>query len=400
MSRALVVFFLLSLIFFAITATTFASLGVVLPAMIAEFGWTWAEAGLGFTVLALFTGLFSPVASTTLKRFGPKASYGIGGATMAAGFAILTLLGAYPLYLAATALLGAGFALLANVPSVFVIARMSAPQKRSRMIGAYLAAGGLGGVAGPAAASAVISSGADWRGFWAVAATLIALLTAAAAAALQRQSVYGEDADDVHGSTGRVAQRDWPLAEAVRTPAFVAISGALLIAYLCGVSVSAWAATHLQSLGHSAAAAGAFLSLHAAANAGARALGGALSPRFSPRALLASALIAEIIGMAALAAASSVPAAILFALCEGYAFGMALFATTLLQIEYFGLKHSPAILGAMNLAATAAMAGPVLTGAIGDASGGFAPAFLGYALLSAVAAMFILAAPDPNRARS
>lgn len=401
MARALIVFIILSLIFFVITATTFASLGVVLPAMIGAFGWTWAEAGLGFTILALFTGLFSPVSSATLNRLGPKASYALGGAAMTAGFVLLAALGAYPAYLAATALLGAGFALLANVPSVFVIARMAAPDRRSRLIGIYLAAGGLGGVAGPAVASAFIANGLDWRLFWVSSAAAIAALSAAAALAVSRRSVYGEtEADAAEGSnaqSGRVATRDWTLGEAVRTPAFFAISGALLIAYLCGVSVSAWAATHLQALGLSAAAAGGILSLHAAANAGARALGGFLSPRFSAKALLATALAAEVAGMAALAVSSSMPAAVLFALFEGYAFGMALFATTLLQIEYFGLKHSPAILGAMNLAATAAMIGPVMTGAIGDRTGGFAPAFLAYAALSAIAAAFILAARNPNR---
>ena len=68
--RAAGLFAVLSLIFFHITAATFASLGVVLPAMIAELGWTWTQAGFGFTALALFTGLFSPVAAESLKRLG------------------------------------------------------------------------------------------------------------------------------------------------------------------------------------------------------------------------------------------------------------------------------------------------------------------------------------------
>jgi MFS family permease len=396
MARASIVFALLSAVFFVITATTFASLGVVLPAMIAEFEWSWAKAGLGFTVLALFTGLFSPAASLTLNRLGPRANYALGGAAMVAGFALLATLNAYVPYLIATALLGAGFALLANVPSVFVIARLFAPERRARLIGVYLAAGGLGGVAGPAAASAVLAEGGDWRLFWVGAGVAIGLLSTAAAIAVSRRSVYGEEAES-SPHQGRPAKRDWTLAEAARSPAFFAISAALLIAYLCGVSVSAWAATHMQALGLSAATVGALLSLHAAANAGARALGGLLAQRIAARTLLATALAAELVGMAALAVASSLPAAVIFALCEGYAFGMALFATTVLQIEYFGLKHSPAILGAMNLAATAAMVGPVLTGAIGDATGSFAPAFLAYAALSAVAAVFILAARDPNR---
>ena len=36
----------MSALFFIITAATFSSLGVVLPAMVAELHWSWAERGL------------------------------------------------------------------------------------------------------------------------------------------------------------------------------------------------------------------------------------------------------------------------------------------------------------------------------------------------------------------
>ena len=45
-----------SLVFFLTTAATFSSLGVVLPAMVAELHWSWGQAGLGFTLLGGFTG--------------------------------------------------------------------------------------------------------------------------------------------------------------------------------------------------------------------------------------------------------------------------------------------------------------------------------------------------------
>lgn len=392
--RARVIFTVLAVVFFAVTATTFAALGLVLPAMIAEFGWSWAEAGLGFTVLALFTGLFSPVSSPTLKRLGAPASYAIGGATTTAGFLFLASLSSLPAYLVATALIGAGFALLANVPSVYVIARTTPPARRGFLIGLYLAAGGLGGVAGPLAAGALLGSGADWRWFWAGAAATIAALSALLVAALVGARLSKQDDEDA--SAAPSSARDWTLGEAIRTPAFFAVSGALLAAYLCGVSVSSFAATQLQALGHSATAAGAIMSLHAAANAGARALGGVLVRRLSASTLLVSALVAEIIGMVALAFAGPPAVAVLFALAEGYAFGMALFATTLVAIERFGVRHSPAILGAMNLVATAAMVGPVLTGAAGDATGGFGGVFLIYAALSAAAMIGVLAISWPR----
>ncbi|XQX21045.1 MFS transporter, partial [Providencia alcalifaciens] len=44
---------LLGLVYFLATATTFTSLGVVLPSMIGELKWSWTEAGFGFTLLGL-----------------------------------------------------------------------------------------------------------------------------------------------------------------------------------------------------------------------------------------------------------------------------------------------------------------------------------------------------------
>ena len=43
----------MSALFFVITAATFTSLGVVLPAMVTELNWSWTEAGTGFGLLAL-----------------------------------------------------------------------------------------------------------------------------------------------------------------------------------------------------------------------------------------------------------------------------------------------------------------------------------------------------------
>mgnify|MGYP000498255559 CR=1 FL=1 len=84
-TRFYLIFAGLSAAFFLAAGATFASLGVVLPAMIETLRWSWAEAGLGFTTLALFTGLFSPVAAESLKRLGLRGNYAAGGAAMASG---------------------------------------------------------------------------------------------------------------------------------------------------------------------------------------------------------------------------------------------------------------------------------------------------------------------------
>ncbi|MEO1137187.1 MAG: MFS transporter [Pseudomonadota bacterium] len=396
--RAAGLFIVLSLIFFHITATTFASLGVVLPAMITELEWSWTEAGFGFTALALFTGLFSPVAAESLKRLGLRGNYGLGGVAMAAGFMLLASANGLLAYLIATSLLGAGFALLANVPSVFVIAQTVAAKSRNFMIGAYLAAGGAGGVAGPLMAHTLIDGGEDWRLYWRLAMVIILVLTAAFMAFADSAFTASHDTEQPAEKTQASATqtRDWTLQEAIRSPAFYLIGGALMAAYFCGVSVSSWAVTHLTDLGLGAGFASAMLSLQAASNAAARAAGGVVVKFVRARQLLLAGLAAEAVGMIALAYAATSAIAIVFALLEGFAFGMILFATTVMAIEYFGLKHSPAILGAMNLFATVAMLGPTLTGMTGDAFGTFSPIFIAYGVMAGVLAIATLFIRNPN----
>ena len=388
--RQFLLFLVLSAIFLQITATTFASLGIVLPSMIKELDWTWTQAGLGYTFLALFTGVFSPIAAGSLKHLGARGNYALGGSLMMMGFLALSKTNGLFLYFMATSLLGAGFALLANVPSVFVIGQIASEKWRNRLIGIYLAAGGAGGVAGPLIANGLIGVNYSWRLYWLLSLGTIALLSLCVVILLGRsvrtqesepasQNVPTDQADRDNIDTTQSAPV-WTLAQARKTCSFYMIGAALMVAYFCSVTINTWGFAHMQNLGLSAGFASAMLSLHAASNAAARALGGFASTFIKPRHLLVTGLIAEVIGMIALTVASSPMAGIIFGLFEGFAFGMILFATTALQIEYFGIKHSPAILGAMNLFATIAMIGPVLTGYVGDTIGSFAPMFIVFAV--------------------
>lgn len=396
--RSLALSLALGAVFFLITATTFASLGVILPAMIAEFGWSWTTGGLGFTMLALLTGLCSPIAAATLERLGPRLHYAVAGGLMTAGYLLLSAATGAAAYFAATALLGAGFALLANVPGTYLVGR-AAPQKRRNVaIGAYLAAGGAGGVFGPLMANALIESGADWRLYWRGAAAGVAIVSIIIVFLAER-SIAGA-APAASAPATKSEPSDWTPQRAMRTPAFAIVAVALTVAYFCGVTVSTWSVAHLEQAGLAPRAAVAMLSLYSGVNAAARAVGGLAAKTVDARVLLIAALLANAVGMTALAFAQSLPAAIAFAIFDGFAFGMALFATTALLIDYFGLKNSPALLGAANLAATIAMLGPTLAGKTADGWGSFSPIFMIYAAAALVAAATVAMMRDPNRVKT
>jgi OFA family oxalate/formate antiporter-like MFS transporter len=81
----------LSLLFFLVSAGTFSSLGVVLPAMVEELHWNWTQAGLGYTFLGLACGLSSLGAAAFVRRLGVRLTLATGAAMLVAGFGALAV---------------------------------------------------------------------------------------------------------------------------------------------------------------------------------------------------------------------------------------------------------------------------------------------------------------------
>ena len=81
----------LSLAYFTISAGSFSSLGVVLPAMVREMGWSWTQAGLGYTLLGVACGLASPLPALLIRRIGVRGSMLVGMLCMVGGFLAMAL---------------------------------------------------------------------------------------------------------------------------------------------------------------------------------------------------------------------------------------------------------------------------------------------------------------------
>lgn len=394
-------FILVSLIFFVITAATFTSLGVALPAMIEELEWSWSDAGLGFSVLAFMVGIASRIPSWTLRKFGTRATFGIGGATMTVGLALLATTNGLYQYFVGAALSGLGYALCSLMPGVAVINRWL-PRRRSLAIGAYMTIGGLGGVAGPLLVTSVIATTGSWRWHWWLMAASIAVLTVFAVVLLKgRSDSLDEDDESTLSAEKRsnnvyMTQFEWHFKDVLRTPQYYVIVAALTMTMFGGVTTNSWAVSHMGNLGIGIAVAAGALSAHALINSSSRAFGGMLATWVEPKWLLASALVAEIIGMLALSVADDMTMIILFSIGEGYGFGMCMFATTILLVNYYGPKEAPKTMGTMYLITTLAMLGPVMGGYVADRFGGFASVFQAYALLLAICLIAVVMMRPPQ----
>lgn len=400
-------FSLVSLIFFQITAATFTSLGVALPFMIDELSWSWSSAGIGFSLLSLMVGITGWLPALTLRRFGTRATYAMGGTTMAVGFALIASTPGLMQYLLGAALAGVGYTLCATVPGVAVINQWL-PQRRAFAIGAYMTLGGLGGVAGPLIVTGLVAVTGTWRMHWWAMCVSILVLTVLAAMTL-KSSAQSRQADapappptkQEHRS-GKVfvTADNWKLTEVLRTPQYYVIVAALTMTLFGGVTMNTWAMTHMGNLGIAVAVAAAALSTHALVNAFSRALGGALATWIDPKWLLASALVAEMIGMLSLAAADNPITIGLFVVSEGYGFGMCFFATTMLLVNYYGPNEAPKTMGTMHFITTIAMIGPVLGGYIADTFGSFAGVFKGYAVVQCLCLVAVLLMRPPRHGRA
>jgi OFA family oxalate/formate antiporter-like MFS transporter len=390
-------FAVISAIYFTISAATFSSLGIVLPYMIKELSWSWSQAGTGFSLLALLVGLASALPAWTIRRFGIDATYGIGGGIMVVGFGLLALTSGIYGYLVAAAMLGLGFALCAVVPAVYLLNGWM-PDNRSAVIGAYFTVGGLGAVAGPLAANGFMAATHSWRSYWWAMAAVMLALTLLALIFVKSPpvaviAVGGDARPDAHGN-----RRDWRFREAIRTPQYWVISLSMTATLLCVLNTSSFAPAHMMALGISTGVAATVLSTNGAVGALSRYLGGALATRIDPKWLLVAGLLGEGIGMAALSVADNHLALGIFAVSEGFGFGMVLLATTVLLVNYFGPSENPEIYGTFNLITTLAMVGPYIGGMIKDIFGGFGGLFQGCALvmLLIVAMAAMMRPPTPK----
>ena len=170
-----------SVVLFLITAATYNALGVVLPNMVKEEGWSWTEAGFGFTLLGAATGGSSFIPPILIRRFGVRATLLCGTAVMAAGFYSLSQTQGAALYFIGAALCGVGYQMMALIPGTHVLAAVF--KHRALPFGIYFAAAAIGGVAGPFMVFGLMHVFHDqWRMFWLAQAVLAVVVGVIAAA--------------------------------------------------------------------------------------------------------------------------------------------------------------------------------------------------------------------------
>jgi MFS transporter, OFA family, oxalate/formate antiporter len=360
--------------------STFSSLGVVLPHMIASLRMNFGQAGFGFTLLALAAGTSSLLPAVTIRKWSGRTTLVLGVLAMMAAYATLAIARQALLYDLGATMLGIGFSLIGAVPALHVLSGW-AEHRRSLVFGGYLAFGGLGGAIWPSIVEGAIHILGDWRAYWWFMVALMAVMGTICLLIVRERPISAAVGDTQEATAG------WTLLEALRTPQFYVIGCGIAATYLIASTVNAFTVSYLTRIGVATAIAVIAFSIQSACHAAFPLLMGGIAERVGVKALLIFGLTIQALGMAALAVGSSFPVLVIFAIGVGGGYGTIFLATTLSLQEYFGRENYAQIFGANQLFTTISVVGPLAVGWIADLTGRFDISFGGCAVLLLAAAM-------------
>ena len=381
-----ITFTALSLLFFLVSAGSFNSLGVVLPAMVRELHWNWKQAGLGFTLLGVACGLTSVAAAASIRRIGVRATLLAGGAMLAVGFAALATAHSVLTYLIGTSVIGIAFSFSTTVAGTHVLTAIF--KRRSTVIGAYFTIGTLGGVAGPLVYVAIAPHG-GWRAYWWLYVVAAAVLAVFAAVTSPDRIAHAAESETPPGPGELIAGLGaWTVRRALATSQFYVIVGGYTMFLLINTTAHGFAVEHLIERGVSQTAGAAMLSIEALIGAGVSVVGGVVGERVRPKSLLIACLIGSIAGMAALGLAHGYAMMAVYALGVGVGYGLSFVSSTMLLLTYFGRRAYLELYSIMCLISTIAALGPAVGGWARDTLGSFEGVFY----LSALAGLIMLIA--------
>lgn len=361
----------LSVVFFVVTAGSFSSLGVVLPKMVKELNWNWAEAGLGYTLLGISCGIASVFPSLTIRKLGVRGTIFLGGILLIAGFLSIGLaVDVWP-YLIGEVLVGLAFALLSVIIGTYVLTNIF--HKPSIVLGAYFTIGAMGGVAGPQIYRITNYISGDWRIYWFVFAIASLISCIFAFLSLPKYGVKETDKSNeskiADGSNS--IPNIWTLGLALKTPQFYIIVAGYSTYLLANMTTHGFAVQHLLERGINETDAGIMLSMEAFVAAIASIVGGILGKKLSPKFLMLLSLAAATIGTYSLAIATSWTLMWVYILGLGTGYGLSLLSATMLLLEYYGKKSNLELFSAMCLLSTLAALGSVIGGWLHDITGSF-----------------------------
>lgn len=325
-----------------------------------------------------------------VTRFGARRLIGVGFLALTASMLLYTFSHTVWLLYLAGILIGIGFSFTATTMVGYVIGR-AYPKNRGTVMGAVLAANGLGGALSTPIVSALIHSEVGYRG---ATLTVAAIVFAVGAVTVIFLRDSGTATEEAHQKKEQKEETAGSAAGSLLTARFLLLSACIFVTGFCLQGIQGVAAAHMDDVGISEEMVAVILSLHMLCLTVSKFMTGFLYDRFGLR----IAVLIDMLGAVgvSLLLALLVPGAVGNAMGLGYAVLSALalpLETVMLPIyarEFFGAEHFAGRLGILVSINTAGYAlGAPFLNLIFDRTGTYLCGFLTTAALMAAVTLTV-----------
>ena len=377
---------------FLLWGSGYNTAGLFIAPLLKQFGWGRTQVSMLFAVLALASGVSSPLAGKLLERIEARTIIAIGAMLSGVGLVAASRANSFAPMLAAYTTLGLGLGFSTFVPTALVISNWFG-ERRGIALGIVMGGQSLGGMVMAPLVGYAISRG-GWRvGELVLAAPMFAIVTPLALALVRSRppetvaETVAEalaEAPALAAATpatqrGRDLFADVPgleVAEALRTRSFWMIVLAQFLYPLAAAGAFVHMVAYLSGIGYGDTAAAFALSLVLLFATIGQPLMGVVADRVGGRRALALAFGLLALSLVMLLAADQAAVLGLCVLVFGLIVAGPIVLAPLVVAESLGVKRYGALMGLVGFPFTLGLAlGPLAAGAIYDLTASYARAF-------------------------
>jgi MFS family permease len=382
---------------FLLWGSGYNTAGLFIEPLFRQFGWDRTQVSTLFAVLALASGVSSPLAGRLLERIEARTIIVAGAILAGAGLVAASRANSFAPMLAAYATLGLGLGLSTFVPTALVISNWFG-ERRGVALGIVMGGQSLGGMVMAPVVSYAIAHG-GWRVgelvlampmFAVVVPMVLALIrshpskvSAEAPAEVSADAPAGARAEVLETAAATVRSRDifadvpgLEVAQAVRTRSFWMIVAVQFLYPLAAAGAFVHLVAYLSGIGYGDTAAALALSLVMLFATMGQPLMGVVADRIGGRRAQAMAFGLLAASLMLLLAASQLAVLGIFVLVFGLIVAGPIVLAPMMVAESLGVKRYGSIMGLVGFPFTLGLAlGPLAAGAVHDLTASYARAF-------------------------
>jgi MFS family permease len=405
--------------------------GAYVAVLTGEMGWSKTALSAGAAMQSVEAALLGPLLGWTVDRYGAQGMIRAGIVVFGIGFMLLSQIDTLTGFYVAVFTIAIGSSLCGYFPLTVAVVQWF-EKKRARALSTMSLGLALGGIVVPAVAWSMQAFG--WRAT-AFGSGVVAVLLGWPLARMFRRGPdeVGETVDGApvapaepiatpvmamsaaepiapltssdpvasapqEGARAAPAPREFTAREAVRTSAFWLLSIGHAFALLVVSAVNVHAITHMSTgLGYTLAQASLVITLMTFAQTGGVTLGWTIGDRVDKRKVAAACMLMHASGLLLLTYAVNVPMLVAFAVLHGVAWGLRGPFMQAIRADYFGRRSIGMILGlSAALIAVGQVLGPMVAGALADATGDSRTGFTVLAVVAAGGSVAFIRAKRPT----